>query len=251
MADGGDLFGYKDPELGDRLDNDDEEEGEEEEVDRTQPFQPGAASTPYHGGEQYQMQTMQHEQSGLPDASYEEAPLLGAQSERQTSLGALTHWFPRASATNLETSYSKTGRLQVKMFGAGKKAYHLFTKDMNTGQERLNPSLPKEIKKSLGKSAEEMIGEDRDSIREERQRLAEAENQQRHAETLPAEREKQAQEKQNLRQQIERAQARIDALQEDHGSNLESELNRLKQLKNNCKSDLEEKKKELAALEKQ
>ena len=61
----------------------------------------------------------------------------------------------------------------------------------------------------------------------------EAQNQQRQAETLAAEREKQAQEMQNLSQQSERTQGRIDALQEDHGSNLESktELNRLKQLK--------------------
>ena len=46
---------------------------------------------------------------------------------------------------------------------------------------------------------------------------------------------------QNLSQQIERTQARIDALQEDHGSNLESEteLNGLKQLQKNYKSDLE------------
>ena len=58
--------------------------------------------------------------------------------------------------------------------------------------------------------------------------------QQRQAETLAAERENQAQEMQTLGQQIERTQARIDALQEEHGSNLESEseLNRLKQLKN-------------------
>ena len=117
-----------------------------------------------------------------------------------------------ASATNLQTSYSKTGRLQVKMFGTGKKTYNLFTRDMNTGQERLNPSTPKEIKNSLGKSAEEIIGEDQDSIREQRQRLAEAEKQQRQAETLVAEREQQAQEMQNLGQQIERMQARIDAL---------------------------------------
>ena len=46
---------------------------------------------------------------------------------------------------------------------------------------------------------------------------------------------------------------RIDALQEEQGSNLESEaeLNRLKQLKKNYKTDLEKKKKELAGLEKQ
>ena len=118
------------------------------------------------------------------------------------------------------------------MFGTAKKAYILFTRDTNTGQERLNPSLPKEIKNSLGKSAEEIIGEDQDSTREQRQRLAEAENQQRQEETLAA--EKQAQEMQSLGQQIERTQARIDAPQEDHGSNLEieSELNTLKQLKN-------------------
>ena len=84
------------------------------------------------------------------------------------------------------------------MFGTAKKAYILFTRDTNTGQERLNPSLPKEIKNSLGKSAEEIIGEDRDSIREQRQRLAEAEKQQRQAETLAVEREKQAQEMQDL-----------------------------------------------------
>ena len=145
------------------------------------------------------MRLMQHEQSGLPDTYYEETPLLGAQSERQNSWDALTRRFPRASATYLETSYSKTGRLQVKMFGAGKKASDsLLTRDNNTGQERLNPSLPTEIKNSLGKSAEEIIGEDRDSIREQRQRLAEAEKQQRQAETLAVEREKQAQEMQDL-----------------------------------------------------
>ena len=77
MAEGEDPFAYKDPVLDDDLNNDDNEE----EVDRTRPFQPGAASTPYHGGEQYQMQTMMHEQSGLPDTPYEETPLLGAQSE--------------------------------------------------------------------------------------------------------------------------------------------------------------------------
>jgi len=48
-------------------------------------------------------------------------------------------------------------------------------------------------------------------------------------------------------------QARIDALQEEHGSNLESEseLRRLKQLKKNHQTEYENKKKEVAALEKQ
>ena len=57
--------------------------------------------------------------------------------------------------------------------------------------------------------------------------------------------EKNLQEIENLKQQEERTQARIDALQEDHGSNLESdtELNRLRQLKKIIKSLIQRKKK--------
>ena len=139
------------------------------------------------------------------------------------------------------------------MYGFGKKSYPLFTRDTNTGRERLNPSLPKEIKNSLGKSAEKIIHEERASLMVQRQRLTEAEKQQRQADALAEERGKQSQEIRNLGKQIERTQARIDVLQEEHGSNLESEteLNRLKLLKKNYKSDLEKKKKELDALEKQ
>ena len=100
--------------------------------DSTWAFGPGEASTPR---EQYEMQTIMHEQSGLHDASYEETPLLGAQAEQARSWDALTRLFPRASGTDLETSYSG-GRLQVKRFGVGKKTYFLFTKDRITKQER-------------------------------------------------------------------------------------------------------------------
>ena len=74
MAEGGGEFGYYDPELDHAIDNEpyDDDWDDEREVDTTRPFQPGAASTPCQGGEQYEMQTMQHEQSGLPDTSYEE-----------------------------------------------------------------------------------------------------------------------------------------------------------------------------------
>ena len=66
-------FGYEDDRLDYNLDHDHDDE---QEVDTTRPFQPGAASNPYHGGEQHPMQTMMHEQRGLPDTSYEETPLL-------------------------------------------------------------------------------------------------------------------------------------------------------------------------------
>ena len=55
------------------LDHDDDEQ----EVNRTQPFKLVEASTAKPGGETIEMQTMQHEQSRLPDTSYEETHLLG------------------------------------------------------------------------------------------------------------------------------------------------------------------------------
>ena len=219
-----------------------------EDANTTRPFQPGAASTPYNGGDQFEMRTMMHEQSGLPDTSYEETPLLGAQAQAQRSWDALSRFFPEASSIDLETSYSKTGRLLVKMAGIGKKAYELFTKD-----GRQNPKLTKEIKQSLGRRAEQIIEEDSNTGLIQRQRLEEAEKQQRQAEKIAAEREKEAQEIQDLERKIERTQANIDAIQEEQGSNLESEaeLRRLKQLKKNHQTELENKKKELSELEKQ
>ena len=81
MAEGRD-FGYDDERLDYNIDHDD---NYEQEVDTTRPFQPGAASTPYHNGEQHPMQTMMHDQSSLPDTSYEETPLL----RRTGSIGDL------------------------------------------------------------------------------------------------------------------------------------------------------------------
>ena len=56
-----------------------------------------------------------------------------------------------------------------------------------------------------------------------------------------------------LKQRTERTQAQIDALQEEQGSNVESEaeLRRLRLLKKNYQTEFENPKKELAVLEKQ
>jgi len=69
MAEGGVEFGYKE---GDTLlgHTDDKDDDAEQEAERTQPFRPGTASTTYHGGETIEMQTWQHEQTGLPETSY-------------------------------------------------------------------------------------------------------------------------------------------------------------------------------------
>ena len=77
MAEGGE-FGMDQPDLDHDIDHDDDDD-DEQEVNTTGPFRPGTVSTPYHGGEQHEMQTMHHEQSGLPETSFDESiPLLGS-----------------------------------------------------------------------------------------------------------------------------------------------------------------------------
>ena len=72
--------------LDDKIDYNGDDDDDEEEVNKTQPFQPGASSTPYqpgasstpyHGGEHHEMTSFPSEQSGLPEPSYAETPLLG------------------------------------------------------------------------------------------------------------------------------------------------------------------------------
>ena len=84
MAEGGE-FGRDDPYLDHAIDNDGYDD--KQEVNRTQPFYtPQQISTPYHGGEQVGMQTMQHEQSGMP--SYEEETYFGG-DETDSLIGGL------------------------------------------------------------------------------------------------------------------------------------------------------------------
>ena len=96
-------------------------------------------------GEQAQMQTMLNEQSGLTDTSYEEEPLLGAQPQIQESWDALTRVFLEASATDLETTYSKTGRLQVKMAGFGKKNFMTFLPKIGWASNNWTPNFQKKL----------------------------------------------------------------------------------------------------------
>jgi len=109
------------------------------------------------------------------------------------------------------------------------------------------------FKDQLGPRAEEIIAEDRDTIREQRQSLIEAEIQLQQVETLSSQREEEKKEVEVLRLKIEQTNAQIDAIQDNQGSNLESEaeLRGLKQRKKNYQSDLEKKKKDLDSLTKQ
>ena len=258
MAEGGGEFGHEDPALDNRLDHDSDDG--EQEVDTTHPFQPGGTSTPYqpgdpyHGGEQMEMSTFPHERSGLPDTSYqEEIPLLqrtpsisdlqeesNLRQKLKKAVDMIKDNFPKAKFEKIPIRRGKKPenvRNIVAVGPSGKSEYKI----LNNDESGLMKSFTKAFKDKLGPGEEGIIAEDCDTIREKRQRLIEAEIQLKEAETLTSQRQEEKKEIEVLRRKIEQTDADIQAIQENQGSNIESEaeLRRLKQLKKNYKTDLE------------
>ena len=136
----------------------------EEEGDTTGPFQPDAASTPYHNGEQINMHTFPREHSGLPKESGqaetsfienvdETTPFSRPRTNQQW--GLIEASYPDASYNKLDT-FLEGDKIMIKM-KAKDKAYPLYTKSISTEEERLSPNLPKEIERALGETAVEKI----------------------------------------------------------------------------------------------
>ena len=103
------------------------EEKDDDDDDTTHHFQPGEASTP---SEEIPMTTLNRErEKELTTAEtyfIEGSPLSRVLASNAKAWETLTEIFPEAKATELEATYSKTGKLQVKKFGFGKRVYPLF-----------------------------------------------------------------------------------------------------------------------------
>ena len=119
------------------------------------------------------MKTIQDK--GRPETSYVETSF-GAQTSSERAWVYAKDLFPKMSSSELEVSYNTKGRLQVKMFGAGKKTYNLMTTDRGTGREQINKSLPKEIHNALGESKYKMQREDFQKMMDEKTQEIEKEN---------------------------------------------------------------------------
>ena len=188
-------FGYDDRDLDDKLDHDGDDDDDEQEVDTNRPFQPGAASTPYHGGEQHEMQTMQYEQSGLPDTSYDETPLLGnfigpeeRQSKVDRAIDFIKKRFPKVELKKLgPIGFSKKGaRADIVLFGPKGGKNQIFKK----GSSDFLKSFTDKFSKSLGPSAKQVSTKMGDTIQEQCQRLEGSQKQLSDAEALVEEENK-------------------------------------------------------------
>ena len=160
MAEGGDYDPTTEqtsliPKKGD--DDDDDDWGnihivlDPEEPDRTQPFTPGAASTPA-GGESIPMT----ERTRLPQerGSLINETSFGGEPTGRAAWLEITPEFPLADESKLKARYKRASRsggaiLEVSMKEKD-KWYALYTKSSGDTEKTFNTSIPKEIQNALG-----------------------------------------------------------------------------------------------------
>ena len=204
------------------------EEKDDDDDDTTSPFQPREASTPGPSGEGIPLTTMNRGQEkgpGIAETSFiEGSPLSRVLTSNEKAWESLTREFPDAKATELEVFYSKTGKLQVKMFGHGKRAYPLFTVGRGGGGQRLNPMLPKEIKSALGTEREILFVQKEKEIEELQESIREDEEILNNENEQPSVRER-------AREKIAEKLEQIDAL-ENEREELEERVSLREKVKN-------------------
>ena len=147
------------PDTGDNNDDDDDDNFNWDDIppfnpdpDSTQPFEPGAASTPA-GGESIPMT----ERTRLPK---ERGPRIdetsfGGEPTERAAWSEIEDEFPLADKSKLKSRYKTTPRsggavLEVSMRSKD-KWYPLYTKSLGDTEKTFNTSIPKEIQKALGK----------------------------------------------------------------------------------------------------
>ena len=214
-----------------------------EKIDRTNHFQPTGTSTPYrppdYGGEGIEMSYMPLDEIGEflgPDVPLR-TDFVNADEKKKMLDKAkrfIKDKFPKVDEYKLgPLGFSKKPGNEdtIVRFGPQGGEEAVFKKD---GSGFLK-SFTDKFKTSLGPSAENLLAEENQEIRELNQRKKEAEKQLKEAERIASLKQTASDEVKNLRDRIEQTQARIDAREEEQGSNLEaqSEIDRLKRLKKN------------------
>ena len=139
---------------------------------------------------------MQHEQSGLPDTSYqEETPLLGTfihtddkPAMLKKAKDFIRRRFPNVKFGKIDPiGFSKKAGKDNEIVTFGPRGGE--SKIFLSGGKGLQKSFTHKFSSALGSRSEDIIAEDRDTIREQRQRLIEAEILLQQAETLSSQRE--------------------------------------------------------------
>ena len=232
-----------------------DDDDDEEEVNTTQPFQPGASSTPYHGGEEHEMANMGPEEEGLGET----VPLIPQYDDfvftedTETLVNRFKAFikakFPRVDFSRVVVSLGKKQANQGKAVALGPKGGEtvIFKQD-NT----FTAAFTKQYSGALGKSAEELVADKTQEEKDLQSKLADEVRQVKESEKPTTLEQKTAENVQNLTRCLEQTRAKREGLETEHGSTLEqqNEIDRLKQLERNLTADLENETVELKQLQK-
>ena len=225
------------------------------EPDSTQPFEPGAASTPA-GGESIPMT----ERTRLPQ---ERGPRIaetsfGGEPSASMAWSEIKGEFEMADESKLKARYRTTPRageggggaiLEVSMKGKD-KWYPLYTKSCGDVDKSFNESLPKEIKTALGKSLEAQFNDTNTALQAKQNELAAKQKQLEQAEQRAAESQKLRRDMDALTNHINDADARMRELEDAHGSLNTEAIQRLKDEKRALEGEKQSKRQQLSQLQK-
>ena len=234
-----------------------------EDVDRTNPFQPTGTSTPYPSDsvdEQIELANMAVDEGGgfhAPLITHVTDDTSDAQKATilENARRYIRRRFPKVNFKALGPmgfGHKPDTKGDIVIFGEGNTRgqygeARVFRKTSEGGFLK-SFTDNKKISKALGESAETLKAKENQNIRVEKQRLAEAERQLKEAERLALIKNTATDTARKLSERIEHVKASLEALEEEQGSNPEAqkEIYRLKKLKQNLQTDLNNYEKEVA-----
>ena len=222
--------------------------------DRTQPFEPGTASTPA-GGESILMTT----RTRLPAERgplIEETSFGGDEPTESLAWQEIREEFEMADESKLKARYKEKPRsggaiLEVSMKDKKKDTwYPLFTKSRGDNFKTLNKSLTKEIQTALGKSLTEQFDDTNAELQEKQNEFAEKQKELEQSEQRAAQSQKLRRDMDALTNQIRDKDARMRELEDTHGPLNTDAIQRLKNEKKALEGEKRSKQQELAQLRK-
>ena len=195
-----------------------------EEPDRTQPFEPGGASTPYPEGE---MTNLPQEQSGRGE-SIPKAPKYTdfVHTEDKKTLVArskefIKAKFPKADFSKIVISLGQQKGNEGKAVALGPKGGEtvIFKQD-NT----FTAKFSKQYSDALDFPAEKIIAEDNTALQDTQRRLDEAQQAEARLNTQAEKQEQETQKRQRKETQLEQINQRIENMVNEGGTEMERQM---------------------------
>ena len=221
------------------------EDGNDDDPETTQPFTPGAASTPYPEGEEYEMTRLPQEQSGGGE-TIPEAPEYTAFVDKEPLLerfrGQLKARFPKVDLSKIVLGLGTRTGLIGKVVALGKRGgeVSIFREDGN-----ITKAFEHQFGSFLGPPAKNIIAEDNTALQDTQRRLDEAQQAEVRLNAQAQKEEQETQKRQRLETQYEQINQRIDNMVNEGGTEMERQMetDRLKRESAKLKREIKEAKK--------